>query len=67
MWDEQERFARGIVNVLAWTLGAIGVATAGVSLDFRSPAIFLTFLQFLAILACLVLTWTWSWEALWWS
>ena len=57
MWDERERFARGFVKVLAWALLVVGVASVAASLALRAPAIFLAFLQFIGILACLVLVW----------
>ncbi|MDR3637846.1 MAG: hypothetical protein P4L84_28835 [Isosphaeraceae bacterium] len=55
MWDERERLGRGVVKVLAWAVIAVGLTSATSSSVLRSPAIVLAYLQFLGVLAYLIL------------
>ena len=55
MWDEQERFAKGIATIFAWLLALFGVVLAAISLATGIPDFFFGFLLLLAALAATVL------------
>ncbi len=55
MWDEQERFAKGIARVFTWLLAVCGVVLAGISAATGLPDFFLVFFLLLGALAAITL------------
>ena len=56
MWDEHERFAGRFVRMCGWSIVMIGAAIALVSLVYKTPAVFLVYVKFLALLGLIGLT-----------
>ncbi|WP_152051678.1 hypothetical protein [Tautonia marina] len=56
MWDEHERFVGRFVRGCGWSIVMIGAAIALVSLVFKTPAVFLVYVNFLALLGLIGLT-----------
>jgi hypothetical protein len=50
MWDEQERFAKAVIRVLAWALLALGIASVAASVAAGTPAFLVACLQFVGLL-----------------
>jgi hypothetical protein len=50
MWDEQERFAKGVSKLSMWVLVVFGVVLAAISLATGMPQFFFAFLLLLAAL-----------------
>jgi hypothetical protein len=50
MWDEQERFAKAVMRLLAWGLVALGIASVGASVATGTSAFLVAFLQFVGLL-----------------
>ncbi len=55
MWDEQERFAKGVSQVSTWLLVVLGVVLAANSLATGMPGFFFAFLLVLGAFAAVSL------------
>jgi hypothetical protein len=51
MWDEQERFARTVLNSLAGLIAAVGLVILALGLYAGSRDVFIGYLTFLSLLA----------------
>jgi hypothetical protein len=58
MSDEQERFARAVIRVLAGALVALGIASAVASVAAGTPGFLVAFMQFIGLLGATLLVYS---------